>query len=143
MPTAARTSRFRFPALLLLLLAAAGCSVFRRDKPAPVVETVRTPDSPTPPAAARDLADVMATELRLTPEQTGKVRTILGGTVEQANAAKAKFPPKSAQLLAELKRINSNSQNELRLVMGPAKFKQLQTRGAQQKIAAEMQQRQK
>ena len=127
--------------LLVLSLGAASCSVFRRDKPAPMVETVRTPDSPTPPTAARDLADVMATELKLTPEQTGKVRAILGSTVEQANAAKAKFPPKSAQLMTELKRINGDSQKELQLVMGPAKFKQLQTRGTQQKIAAQMQQR--
>ena len=131
----------RFPCLLVLSLAATGCSVFRRDKPAPMVETVRTPDSPMPPTAARDRADVMATELKLTPEQTGKVRAILGSTVEQANAAKAKFPPKSTQLMTELKRINGDSQKELQLVMGPAKFKQLQTRGTQQKIAAQMQQR--
>jgi len=102
---------------------------------------VRTPDSPTPPAAARDLADVMATDLKLTPEQTGRVRGILAGTVEQANAAKEKFPPKSPQLMDELKRINVTSQKELRLVLGPAKFKLLQAN--QRKMAAEMQQRQK
>lgn len=44
--------------------------------------------------------------------------------------------------MTELKRINDDSQKELQLVMGPAKFKQLQTRGTQQKIAAQMQQRQ-
>ena len=119
----------------------ASCSLFHRTKPAPVVETVRTPDSPTPPAAARDLADVMATDLKLTPAQTGRVRTILNGTVKEANAAREKFPPKSPQLTAELKRINLDSQQELRVVLGPVKFKQLQA--DQRKMAAEMQQRQK
>ncbi|MBF9219669.1 hypothetical protein [Hymenobacter ruricola] len=136
----------RFPsffALLSLALTAASCSLFHRDKPAPVVETVRTPDSPAPPTAARDLADVMGTELKLTPDQTGRVRTILNGTLTQSNAAKEKFAPKSPQLLAELKRINTNSQKELRAVVGPAKFQQLQTKATQQKIATEMQQRQK
>ncbi len=135
----------RFSRLLVLLLplsaTVAGCSVFHRHKPAPVVETVRTSASPTPPTAARDLADVMATDLKLTPEQTVKVRTILNGTVEQANAAKGKYPPQSPQLLAELKRINITSQQELQQVLGPAKFKQLQAN--QRKMAAEMQQRQK
>lgn len=127
----------------LLTLSLASCSLFHRDKPGPVVETVRTPDSPTPPAAARDLADVMGSQLVLTPDQTDRVRTILNGTVTEANAAKAKYPPKSPQLMAELKRINIESQKELQQVMGPAKFKQLQTKGTQQKIATEMQQRQK
>ncbi|MDO7850627.1 hypothetical protein [Hymenobacter convexus] len=128
---------------LLLLPFLASCSIFRRDKPAPVVETVRTADSPAPPTAARDLADVMGTELKLTPDQTGRVRTILNGTLTQSNAAKEKLPAKSPQLLAELKRININSQKELRAVVGPEKFKLLQTKATQQKIAAEMQQRQK
>ena len=131
----------RLPALLFLGLTAASCSIFHRNKPAPVVETVRTADSPTPPAAARDLADVMATDLQLTPDQTDKVRTILNGTVEQANAAKAKLAPKSPQLMSELRRINLDSQQQLKLVLGPVKFKQLQAN--QRKMAAEMQQRQK
>lgn len=131
----------------VLSLSLAGCSLFHRDKPAPVVEAVRTPDLPTPPtpiappAAARDLADVMGTELQLTPAQIGRVRTILNGTLTEANTAKAKHPPKSAALNAELQRINVGSQKELRLVLGLAKFKELQTK--QRKIAAQMQQRQK
>ena len=132
----------RLSVLLALSLTAASCSIFRsHDKPAPVVETVRTPDSPTPVAAARDLADVMATDLSLSPDQTARVRTILAGTVEQANAAKSKFPAQSPQLLAELKRINISSQKELRVVLSPVKFKQLQAN--QRKMAAQMQQRQK
>jgi hypothetical protein len=137
--------RFRsFLTLLSFGLATASCSLFHRDKPAPpVVETVRTVDSPAPPTAARDLADVMGTELKLTPDQTTRIRTILNGTLAQSNAAKGKYAPKSPQLLAELKRINTSSQQQLRTVIGPAKFQQLQTKATQQKIATEMQQRQK
>ena len=132
----------RLSVLLALGLSAASCSVFhRREKPAPVVETVRTPDSPTPTAAARDLADVMTTDLQLTPDQTTRVRTILSSTVAQANAAKQQFPPQSPQLLAQLKSINISSQKELRVVLGPVKFKQLQAN--QRKMATQMQQRQK
>ena len=132
----------RLSVLLALGLSAASCSVFhRREKPAPMVETVRTPDSPTPPAAARDLADVMTTDLQLTPDQTTRVRTILSSTVAQANAAKQQFPPQSPQLLAQLKSINISSQKELRVVLGPVKFKQLQAN--QRKMATQMQQRQK
>ena len=128
-----------FPALLLLT---ASCSIFHRDKPAPMVETVRTESSPAPPTAARDLADVMSSELKLSPDQTTRVRTVLNGTLQQSNAAKQKLAPQSPQLLAELKRINSNSQKELRAVVGPEKFKLLQTKSVQQKIAADMQQKQ-
>lgn len=132
----------RLLGLLALSLTAASCSVFRhRDKPAPVVETVGTPDSPMPTAAAHDLADVMTTDLNLTSDQTAQVRTILSGTVTKANAAKGKFPAQSPQLLQTLKRINLESQTELRGVLGPIKFKQLQAN--QRKMATEMQQRQK
>lgn len=132
----------RFFTLLSFSLATASCSIFHRDKPAPIVETVRTESSPAPPTAARDLADVMSTELRLTPDQTTRVRTVLNGTLQQSNAAKQKLAPQSPQLLAELKRINISSQKELRTVVGPEKFKLLQTKSVQQKIAAEMQQKQ-
>ena len=131
----------RLSVLLALGLTAASCSLFHRQKAAPVVETVRTADSPTPPTAARDLADVMATDLQLTPDQTARVRAILTSTVQQANAAKNKFPPQSPQLLAEQKRINSASQKELQQVLGPVKFRQLQAN--RRKMATEMQQRQK
>ena len=127
------------PALLLLT---ASCSIFHRDKPAPMVAAVRTESSPAPPTAARDLADVMSTALKLPPDQTGRVRNVLNGTLQQSNAAKQKLPAQSPQLLAELKRINVNSQKELRTVIGPEKFKLLQTKSVQQKIAADMQQKQ-
>ncbi|OGX82023.1 hypothetical protein BEN47_05230 [Hymenobacter lapidarius] len=120
-------------------LALGSCTLFRKREKIPVVETVRTADSPTPVTAARDLADVMATELNLSPEQTTQVREVLNRTVKQANAAKATFAPKSPQLMTELKRINTSSQKELQIVLGPTKFKQLQAN--QRKMAAEMQQR--
>lgn len=127
--------------LLALGLPAASCSLFRRaEKPAPVVETVRTPDSPTPPAAARDLADVMTSTLRLRPDQTLKIRQLFNGTVEQVNAARQKFPAKSAQLTAELRRINAASEAQLRAVLGTTSFQEYQTKKRQ--IQAEMQQRQ-
>ena len=132
----------RFALWLSLSLTAASCSLFHRDKPAPVVETVRTESSPAPPTAARDLADVMSAELKLSPDQTGRVRIILNGTLKESNAAKEKLPAQSPQLLAELKRINISSQKQLRTVVGPTKFKLLQTKGVQQKIAADMQQKQ-
>lgn len=136
-----RTSRFF--TLLAFSLATASCSIFHRDKPAPpVVETVRTENSPAPATAARDLADVMSAELKLTPDQTTRVRTVLSGTLAQSNAAKEKLPAQSPQLMAELKRINISSQKELRTVVGPEKFKLLQTKAVQQKIAAEMQKKQ-
>lgn len=131
-----------FLTLVTFSLATASCSIFHhRDKPAPVVETVRTESSPAPPTAARDLADVMSTELKLSPDQTARVRTVLNGTLTQSNAAKEKLAPQSPQLMAELKRINSSSQKELRTVIGPEKFKLLQTKSVQQKIAADMQQK--
>ncbi|MCI1186735.1 hypothetical protein MON38_04845 [Hymenobacter sp. DH14] len=132
----------RFALWLSLSVTAASCSIFHRDKPTPVVETVRTESSPAPPTAARDLADVMSTELKLTADQTTRVRTVLNGTLKESNAAKEKLPAQSPQLMAELKRININSQKELRAVIGPEKFKLLQTKSVQQKIAADMQQKQ-
>ena len=132
----------RFFILLPFSLATTSCALFYRSKPAPIVETVRTENSPAPPTAARDLADVMSTELKLNPDQTTRVRTVLNGTLKESNAAKEKLPVQSPQLLAELKRINIGAQQELRAVIGPEKFKLLQTKSVQQKIAAEMKQKQ-
>jgi hypothetical protein len=139
-------SSFRLLAGTLLLLAASSCSLFRRHRdaapppPPVVVETVRTPDSPTPPKAARDLADVMTTVLHLPPDQTGKIRQVLNSTVTQVNAARQQYPAKSPQLNAALQRINTQSEGELRTLLGPAKYKELQAKRPQ--IQAEMQQRQ-
>lgn len=123
---------------LTLTLAASGCSIFHRHRPPapPVVETVRTPDSPTPPTAARDLADAMTTVLHLRPDQTGKVRQVLNSTVEQANAARQQYPAQSPQLNAALARINTSSDKELRQLLGATAYREMQVKRVQ--IQAEM-----
>ncbi|WP_460585705.1 hypothetical protein [Hymenobacter arcticus] len=129
--------------LALALIGTASCSVFHRhrnDAPAPpVVEAVRTPDSPTPPTAARDLADAMTTVLHLRPEQTVQARKVLNSTVEQVNAARQQYPAQSPQLKAALGRINASSDKELRQVLGPVSYKEMQVKRPQ--IQAEMQRR--
>ena len=135
-------TRYFLASLLAALTLSGGCA--RREKPAkaPVVETVRTPESPTPPmppAAARDLADVMASTLRLSSEQTVKIRAIFSGTVEQVNAARQKFPARSATLNAELRRINTASETQLRTTLGAASYQEFQSKKRQ--IQAQMQQR--
>jgi hypothetical protein len=78
--------------------------------------------------------------LHLPPDQTGKIRRILNSTVEQVNTARQQFPAKSPQLNAQLQRINTQSEGQLRTLLGPTKYKELQTKRPQ--IQAEMQQRQ-
>ncbi len=125
-----------------LLVAASSCSVFHRNRdtpPAAVVEPVRTPDSPTPPTAARDLADAMTTVLHLRPDQTTRARQVLNATVEQVNAARQQYPAQSPQLNAALARINASSDKQLRTILGPTSYREMQVKRAQ--IQAEMQQR--
>jgi predicted ATPase len=125
-----------------LLVAASSCSVFHRHRdaaPAVVVEPVRTPDSPTPPTAARDLADAMTTVLHLRPDQTTRARQVLNSTVEQVNAARQQYPAQSPQLNAALARINASSDKQLRQILGPTSYREMQVKRAQ--IQAEMQQR--
>jgi len=125
-----------------LLVAASSCSVFHRHRAAPapaVVEPVRTPDSPTPPTAARDLADAMTTVLHLRPDQTTRARQVLNATVEQVNAARQQYPAQSPQLNAALARINAASDKQLRTILGPTSYREMQVKRAQ--IQAEMQQR--
>ena len=81
----------------------------------------------------------MADVLQLSADQTNQVRRVLGGTVEQVNAARRQYPAQSPQLNAALTRINRASETELRQVIGPAKYKELQTKRPQ--IQAEMQHR--
>jgi hypothetical protein len=128
-------------ALALATLLLTDCA--RRDRPGktPVVETVRTEDSPTPPTAARDLADVMASTLSLPPEQTPQVRQILNKLTTDANAARQKYPANSPQLNAELKRLVTASEASLKQVLGPVKYKESLVKRKQ--MQAEMQQRAK
>ncbi|OGX90829.1 hypothetical protein BEN49_00625 [Hymenobacter coccineus] len=127
--------------VLALGLAASGCSVFHKRAKAPAPATTvapapAAPVAPTPVAAARDLADAMTTVLKLTPDQTGRIRTVLNGTVEQVNTARQQHPAQSPELAAALKRINISSQAELQKIMGPAKYNEFKTKQAQ--VQAEM-----
>ena len=128
-------------ALLALTLAGSSCSIFHRHRkePAPATTTAPPPPATLPAAAARDLADVMTDVLKLRPDQTGKVRQILNTTVEEVNAARQQHPANSPQLTAALTRINQSSESQLRQVLGPAKYRELQTKRPQ--IQAEMQRR--
>lgn len=131
-----------FLSALTLSLAASSCSIFHRNRKEaapPVVETVRTPDSPTPPTAARDLADAMTTVLHLRPDQTTRVRQVLGSTVDQVNSARQQYPAQSPQLNAALARINSASDKQIRTILGPTSYREMQVKRAQ--IQAEMQRR--
>jgi len=78
----------------------------------------------------------MTTVLHLRPDQTGKVRQVLNSTVEQANAARQQHPAQSAQLTAALTRINAASDKELRQILGPTAYREMQVKRAQ--IQAEM-----
>jgi hypothetical protein len=131
-----------FLAALTLSLGASSCSIFHRNRSEaapPVVEAVRTPDSPTPPTAARDLADAMTTVLHLRPDQTSKARQVLNSTVEQVNAARQQYPAQSPQLNTALARINASSDKQLRTILGPTTYREMQVKRAQ--IQAEMQRR--
>ncbi len=113
---------------MLLVGLLAGCSVFHRNRPAPVPVVEAPPPVVTPPTAARDLAGAMATVLRLRPDQTTRVRQVLNATVAEANAAAQQFPAGSAELSAAQRRINVSSGQQLRQILGPATYRQLQTR---------------
>jgi len=127
--------------LALAALLLTDCARRNRPDKAPVVETVRTEDSPTPPTAARDLADVMTTTLSLQPQQTLQVRQVLNTLTADANAARLKYPAQSPQLQAELKRLVTASEASLKQVLGPVKYKESLTKRRQ--MQAEMQQRAK
>jgi predicted ATPase len=129
-----------FFSALTLSLAASSCAVFHRhhkEVAPPVVETVRTPDSPTPPTAARDLADAMTTVLHLRPDQTTRVRQVLSSTVDQVNSARKQYPAQSPQLNSALAHINSASDKQIRTILGPTSYREMQVKRAQ--IQAEMQ----
>lgn len=127
--------------LASLLLLSSGCSVFHRHRsaPAPVVETVRMPEPPTPATAARDLADAITSVLKLPADQTGRIRTVLNGTVEQVNAARQQYAAQSPELAGALKHINIASQTQLQKIMGSAKYHEFQLKQVQ--VQAEMQQK--
>lgn len=135
-------------ARFLLLLAVCAPLVFsncaRRNKAATpakteaVAEPVR-PAAPIARTAARDLASVMGEELQLSNEQQAQVRVLLKSTVQQVNAAREQYPNDRAALTTELKRINAESENQLKQLFTPEQFKQYQLK--KRDIQAKMQAR--
>jgi Spy/CpxP family protein refolding chaperone len=125
---------------LTVLLAAsllAGCA--RRNKATIPAATTSTPAPVVAPTAARDLTDVLTEELNLTAEQRGRVRAVFTSTAEQANSAKQRLGSNRSALLAELKRINASSDQELKGILTPAQYQQLKTK--QRQVQAQMQAR--
>ncbi|MDU0369698.1 hypothetical protein ACFPAF_04775 [Hymenobacter endophyticus] len=130
------TSRFPL-ALLLAASLLAGCA--RRNKANIPVAATPAPAPVVAPTAARDLTDVLTEELNLTTEQRTKVRAVFTSTTEQANAAKQRLGSNRPALLAELKRINASSEQELKTILTPTQYQQLKTK--QRQVQAQMQAR--
>ena len=127
-------------ALCLLVSLASGCA--RRNKNIPEAKSVSVAPAPTPtvaPTAARDLTDVMTDELKLRPDQQQKVRAILTSTAQQANTAQKQYATNRPALMAELKRINAASNQQMQQVLTPTQYQQLKTK--QRQMQAEMQNR--
>ncbi|WP_303309995.1 hypothetical protein [Hymenobacter sp. BT730] len=135
-------------ARFLLLLAVCAPLVFsscarrnRAETPAKAeaaVEPAR-PAAPIARTAARDLASVMGEELQLSNEQQAQVRVLLKSTVQQVNAARAQYPNDRAALTTELKRINAESETQLKQLFTPEQYKQYQLK--KRDIQAKMQAR--
>ncbi|WBA40797.1 hypothetical protein [Hymenobacter canadensis] len=127
-----RLSQLSF-SLLLLATLSVGCA--RRNNAIPEAKSVSTaPPAAAPvvaPTAARDMTDIMTEELNLTAEQRQKVRAILSGVAEQANAAQKQFGNNRPALLAEQKRIITTSDKELQQVLTPTQYQQLKTKQRQ------------
>jgi type IV pilus biogenesis protein CpaD/CtpE len=124
--------RFWLLALLLVATLASSCARRRRAK----TETVSTPvETRTPEEVrrenVRDLASVMAEELKLNGDQTTRIRQVLATTVEQVNAAQAKAGTDKAALGSALKRINASSEAQLKQIMTPAQYQLYQQRKPQ------------
>jgi hypothetical protein len=75
--------------------------------------------------------------LHLRPDQTTRVRQVLSSTVEQVNSARKQYPAQSPQLNSALAHINSASDKQIRTILGPTSYREMQVKRAQ--IQAEMQ----
>ncbi|WP_426493431.1 hypothetical protein [Hymenobacter sp. 102] len=123
--------------VLLATSLLAGCA--RRNKATIPAASTPVAAPVVAPTAARDLTDVLTEELNLTAEQRGKVRTVFTSTAEQANSAKQRLGSNRPALLAELKRINTSSDQELKGILTPTQYQQLKTK--QRQVQAQMQAR--
>ncbi|UOQ72836.1 hypothetical protein [Hymenobacter cellulosilyticus] len=115
-----------------------GCAR-RKKADIPEAKSVTVAPAAVPKAAARDLTDVMTDELKLLPDQQGKVRSILSGTVEKVNDARQRNAGNQTALMAELKKINADSEGQLKGVLTDVQYKQYQAKKRQ--MQAQMQAR--
>lgn len=135
--------RFWLLALLLTLTLATGCARRRAQREA----ATTAPSAPVETRSAeeirrdnvRDLASVMAEELKLNDDQTKRIRQVLAGTVEQVNAAQGKYGTDKTALTAALRRINATSESQLKQIMTPGQYQLYQQRKPQiqQKLRAQ------
>ncbi|TGE13478.1 hypothetical protein [Hymenobacter elongatus] len=126
--------------LVLVVLGTISFGCARRQKAdIPEAKSVTVAPAPVPKAAARDLTDVMTDELSLQPDQQTKVRAILNGTVEKVNNARKANAGNQTALTTELKKINADSEGQLRAVLTPVQYKQYQAKKRQ--MRAQMQAR--
>ncbi|MCC3156616.1 hypothetical protein LJ737_05165 [Hymenobacter sp. 15J16-1T3B] len=124
--------RFWLLALLLMLTLATSCAR-RRAKREAATSTAVEPRSAEEIRRenVRDLAAVMADELKLRDDQTQRIRQVLATTVEQVNAAQARFGTDKAALGSALRRINTTSEGQLKQIMTPAQYQLYQQRKPQ------------
>ncbi|MBT9393193.1 hypothetical protein KLP40_08455 [Hymenobacter sp. NST-14] len=128
--------------LLLATGALAGCA---RRKPAadapatsvsePAMSTVSARAdaraAAAAPPAARDLTDVLTEELNLTTEQRSRVRQIFTSTLTQAQQTQQRLKADRPAMLAELKRLNAASDQELQQVLSAEQYQQLKAKQKQ------------
>ena len=127
--------RFWLLALLLTLTLATSCARRRRAQR----EATAPPSAPVETRTVeeirrdnvRDLASVMAEELKLNDDQTKRIRQVLATTVEQVNAAQGKYGTDKTALASALRRINASSEGQLKQIMTPAQYQLYQQRKPQ------------
>ena len=130
-------------ALLLTTGALAGCA---RRTPAADATAKSTPAATMSPAkaakveakaaaaappAARDLTDVLTEELNLTTEQRSRVREIFTSTLSQAKETQQRLKADRPAMMAELKRLNATSDQELQQVLSAEQYQQLKLKQKQ------------
>lgn len=111
--------------LLLLAMTSTSCVRFSIYLPDAAFENVREEAKPTEAKSpARDLTQAMTEELKLEPEQQGRIQTILHATVQKARAARTLYADNPMAMNTALRRINSDSERQLRQALSLAQYQQ-------------------
>ncbi|QJX46395.1 hypothetical protein HMJ29_05375 [Hymenobacter taeanensis] len=118
-------------ALALTTTLASSCARRNRNIPAAKSEATPAPAPVVASSAARDLTDVLTDELNLTGDQPKQVRAIFTETAEKANAAQRQYSANRPAMMAELKRINANSDKELQQVLTASQYQKLKVKQRQ------------